>query len=53
MNEVGVEDQETNRMVSSGYEARPAPMVTPQPSMNEARKLPLSAPTNTTGLSES
>jgi hypothetical protein len=39
----------TNRMVSKGYEARPAPMVTPQPRPNEAKNEPSSAPTRTTG----
>ena len=36
-------------MVSRGYEARPAPMVTPQPSRKDARKEPSRAPTRTTG----
>ncbi|CAG8720742.1 10000_t:CDS:2, partial [Acaulospora colombiana] len=38
----------TNRIVSRGYEARPAPIVTPHPSMKEAKKLPWRAPTSTT-----
>ena len=37
------------RMVSSGYEAIPAPVVTPQPSRKDARKEPSRAPTRTTG----
>lgn len=41
------------RMVSSGYEAIPAPVVTPQPSRNEARKLPWRLPTRMTGFKES
>ncbi len=39
----------TDRIVSRGYEARPAPIVTPQPSMKDAKKEPWSAPTRTTG----
>ena len=36
-------------MVSRGYDARPAPIVTPQPSKNEAKNEPWRAPTRTTG----
>ena len=36
-------------MVSRGYDARPAPMVTPQPSANDAKNEPWRAPTRTTG----
>jgi hypothetical protein len=36
-------------MVSRGYEARPAPIVTPQPNMKDAKKLFSRAPTRTTG----
>ena len=36
-------------MVSRGYDARPAPMVTPQPSKKEAKNEPWRAPTRTTG----
>jgi hypothetical protein len=35
--------------VSRGYEARPAPTVTPQPRPKEAKNEPSSAPTRTTG----
>lgn len=41
------------RMVSRGYEATPAVVVTDQPSKNEARKLPSRGPTRMTGLIES
>ncbi len=41
------------RMVSSGYEAIPAPVVTAQPSMKEARKLSSRVPVRRTGLIES
>merc|ERR1712230_62361 len=41
------------RMVSRGYEAIPAPVVTPQPSKKEAEKLPSRGPTRRTGLMES
>jgi hypothetical protein len=37
------------RIVSRGYEARPAPVVTHQPSKKDARNEPSSAPTRTTG----
>jgi hypothetical protein len=37
------------RIVSRGYEARPAPVVTPQPSKKDARNEPSSGPTRTTG----
>ncbi len=37
------------RIVSRGYEARPALVVTPQPSKKDARNEPSSAPTRTTG----
>jgi hypothetical protein len=40
-------------MVSSGYEAIPAPVVTPQPRRKEARNEPWSEPVRTTGLRES
>jgi hypothetical protein len=36
-------------MVSRGYDARPAPMVTPQPRPKEAKNEPSRAPTRTTG----
>jgi len=36
-------------MVSRGYEARPAPMVTPHPRPNEAKNEPSRGPTRTTG----
>jgi hypothetical protein len=39
----------TDRIVSSGYEARPAPIVTPQPRRKDAKKEPSRAPTRTTG----
>jgi hypothetical protein len=37
------------RIVSSGYDARPAPIVTLQPRRKDARKEPSSAPTRTVG----
>jgi hypothetical protein len=39
--------------VSSGYAASPATVVTPHPSMNDAKKLSFSIPTNTYGFKES
>ena len=39
----------TNRIVSRGYDARPAPIVTPQPSKNDAKNEPSRDPTRTTG----
>jgi|SRR5882762_5088595 len=36
-------------MVSRGYEARPAPIVTPHPSKKDAKNEPSRAPTRTTG----
>lgn len=36
-------------MVSRGYEARPAPMVTPHPRPKEAKNEPSRGPTRTTG----
>ena len=41
------------RIVSSGYDAIPAPVVTPHPRRNDARNEPSSEPVMTTGLSES
>ena len=41
------------RIVSRGYEAIPAPVVTTQPRAKDAKKLPSRDPTRTTGLMES
>lgn len=41
------------RMVSNGYEAKPAVMVTPQPNKKDAKKESLRVPVKTTGFKES